>query len=151
MSDAHDMKPIINVTQDGYYVGIWFLAGPGRDWMAVVDRDPDTGHFRMISRFRYYNDPDEEKGFDPFADDRKNGLSADFMDKTEKECIDIVDGMVDLMVNGGWCGTRLPWKVREKRHKNLIQGDGEKFRRILVGLPYAHITTDPSVYKSKRR
>ncbi len=144
-------KPILEIRKDGYYVGIWFLSGPGRDWMGVVDKDPATGNLRLTSRFRYYADRDEKKGFNPFdRDDIKNGLSADFKDKGEDEAIQIVDGVVDELVKNGWCGTRLPWKVREHRHKNLIRGDGDKFRRVLVTLPYTHITTDPNVYRRKR-
>jgi hypothetical protein len=141
---------MINILEDGYYVGIWFLSGPGQDWMAVVDRDPSTGRFRMTSRFRYYADPDEKAGFNPFAPDQKNGLSADFKDKTEDEAIAIVDGLVEELVKGGWCGTRLPWKVRQHRNKDLVRGDGNKFKHVLMGLPYAHFTSDPKAYTDKK-
>jgi hypothetical protein len=150
MSDighGDEMRPILDVRADGYYVGIWFLSGPGHDWMGVVDKDPATGNLRLTSRFRYYADPDEEGGFDPFdSRDVKNVLVADFKDKGEDEAIAIVEGVVDELVKGGWCGSRLPWKVREHRHKNLIRGDGKKFKNVIMGLPYVHITTDPKAY-----
>ncbi len=139
---------------DAYYVGIWFLGsdGEGRDWLGVLHRDLEKKCLRLDYRFRYYADPDETKGFNPFdADDQKSNWSALIpADKTEDEAIEIVDGIIDTLVGQGFCGTKLPWKVRGMRHKNLVRGDGKRFKDMLMSLPYVHITTDPNAYKEKR-
>lgn len=138
-----DIEPLFVMSEDKYYVGIWFLASAeGRDWMAVVYKVPDEPHFRLFSRFRYYADPDEKAGFDPFdGKDTKRVLESVFENKTEDESIAVVDGLMNELVKAGWCGSRLPWAVRKYRHKNLVRGDYDKMRHVMMGLPYVHMTT----------
>lgn len=138
---------MMGIDEHGYYVGIWFLAGDGQDWMCIVQRR-ENGDYAIDYRFRYYADPEEKKGFDPFDDaDQKSFYTAVAKGKTEDEVIEVVDGIVKQLVAGGWCGTRLPWKVRSMTHRHLVRGDGRKLFNTMVGLPFVHISRDPEMIK----
>lgn len=132
---------MIDIDEDTYYVGIWFLASKlGQDMMAIVFRKAGEDHFRLSYRFRYYADPEEKHGFDPFDDkDTKRFYNATCPpEETEDHVIMVVDEMLDELVENNWCGTRLPWKVRTYRHKNLCRGNGKAFGELLASLPYTH-------------
>lgn len=134
--DLDGYDPLVNVTENGYYVGLWFLAGPERDWLCLVSRD-DDGQFRIDYRFRYYADPKDK---DPFSGrDQKNAYNAKCAGKVEDELIAIVDAIADKLVNNNFCGTRLPWKVREMRYRYLVRGDGHALVRALASAPFAHL------------
>jgi hypothetical protein len=146
MSDAlDDYDPLMHVTTDGYYVGLWFLAGPERDWLCLVSRDKEDGQFRIDYRFRYYADPKDE---DPFSGrDQKNAYSAKSPGKTEDELIAIVDAIADKLVANNFSGTRLPWKVRKRRYRYLVRGDGHAVVRVLASAPFAHFKRDEAPVK----
>ena len=133
---------MISIDEHTYYLGIWFLASKeGRDMMALAYRKQGEDFFRVSYRFRYYADPEERDGFNPFDDrDEKRFYEATCSpEQTEERVIEVVDGMLDELVKNGWCGTKLAWKVRELRHKNLCRGDGDAFQKLLFSLPYTHM------------
>lgn len=134
---------MIEIVPENYYVGIWFLASnKGMDWMAIAWRTA-AGESEFAYRFRYYADPEERDGFNPFDErDRKSWWKGSWNGKAETEVIAILDEVVIDLVKRGFCGTRLPWKVREMTHKNLCQGDGVAFQKLVLGLPWTHMTTE---------
>lgn len=126
---------IVDLREDGYYVGAWFLAGPERDWLGVLHRGTD-GILVLDFRYRYYGDPTSRDPFD--GKDDKSVYTASYAGKTEEEAIAITDGLVDELIRNGWCGTRLPWRVRKLRHRLIVRGDGRAFMRATASAPFAH-------------
>jgi hypothetical protein len=135
VSSPDDLQPIVDLREDGYYVGAWFLAGPQRDWLGVLRHD-DGGTLRLDFRYRYYGDPTSRDPFD--GTDDKSVYTASYADKTEEEAIKITDALVAELVRNGWCGTRLPWKVQKLRHRMIVRGDGRAFMRAMASAPFAH-------------
>ena len=139
MSEDEEIDPIVAVGNDGYYVGVWFLAGPKQDFMGTLYRD--AMHVLQLDyRFRYYAPERDDGRRDPFdGRDEKVAYNVPMPDKTEDEAILIVDALVDKLVSEGYCGTRLPWKVQKLRHRVLVRGDGAAFKRAILGLPFVHV------------
>ncbi len=118
---------------------MWFLAGPGQDFMATLYRDA-MKTLQLDYRYRYHAPKHADGRRDPFdGRDDKSAYSAAMPDKTEDEAIAIVDGMLDELVAGNYCGTRLPWKVQKLRRRVLVRGDGTAFRQALLSLPFVHV------------
>lgn len=59
-------KPIFDFTSTTYIDHMWFVGGPGVDWMAVLYRDTPDAVWRLTCRFRYHH---SEEAFD--GKDRK--------------------------------------------------------------------------------
>src|SRR5574337_192940 len=138
---------MMDIGEPGYYVRVWFVAGDSQDGLRIVQRR-ENGDYAIDYRFRYYADPDEKRGFDPFDEaDQKSFYTAIAKGKTEDEVIEVVDGIVKQLVADGWCGTKLPWKVRSMTHRHLVRGDGRKLFNTMVGLPFVHISRDPALIK----
>lgn len=148
-TELENVDPMVSIVEDGYYVGAWFLSGPGQDWFGVLFRNPE-GVWQLNYRMRYYADPDQLDGFDPFDErDVKNNYSVVLRGKSEDEAIDLTDGVVKTLIGGGWCGTKLPWKVREHRHRLIVRGDGKKFLNAIMAAPFTHFSK-VNPYKRKR-
>jgi len=139
--DKDKINPITVVGDDGYYVGAWFLVGRQQDFMATCYRDA-MGVLQLDYRYRYHAPPREDGRHDPFdGRDDKSVYGAAMPGKTEEEAIVIVDEMLDALVNEGYCGTRLPWKVKKLRHRLIVRGSGAEFKRALLKLPFVHVKT----------
>ena len=122
----------LEIKDDSYYVGIWFLGdGETIDWMAVVEREA-TGDHVMHSRFRYYDNtaPDPR---DPFnGRDEKRGLAAKFpAGHSEELVIRVVDDLIETLIRGGI----QPYS----KHKLLVGGGGRRFIEVLSQAPFAHM------------
>jgi hypothetical protein len=128
-------NPIFDIQDEGYYVGLWFLAGRQQDWLALLYKNPGDSDFRLTYRFRYYRD---NKVFFDETEDEKRDYSATCDGKTEAESIAIVDGVVQGLINEGYLGTRLPWAIKKRYTRRLIRDDGHTFKRILLTLPFVH-------------
>jgi hypothetical protein len=135
MNSPNDLQPIVDLRDDGYYVGAWFLAGPERDWFGVLQRD-DVGTLRLDFRYRYYGDSTSRDPFD--GKDDKSVYTASYAGKTEEEAIKITDALVAELVRNGWCGTRLPWKVQKLRYRMIVRGDGRTFAKAMAAAPFTH-------------
>jgi hypothetical protein len=147
MIDGGDeIDPITVVDDDGYYVGIWFLVGRKQDFMATLYRDA-AGTLQLDHRFRYYAPGNSSDPFD--GRDLKSIYSAAMPDKTEDEAIAIVDKMLDTLVKEGYCGTRLPWKLPKLRHRILVRGNGEAFKRAILKLPFVHLKIADGAHTKK--
>ncbi len=144
--DETAVDPIVDINDDGYYVGAWFLAGHRKDFLAVLHRDP-VGTLQLDYRFRYYAPEDGRR--DPFdGRDEKSIYSATVPDKTEDEAI--LDELVDGLVRENFCGTRLPWKVRKRRHRVIVRGSGKTFKQAVLSLPFVHVKIVDQVPRGAR-
>lgn len=129
-TDTEPGEPIFEIVDGVYYVAIWHVEGKGKDWLALLQRRPDSNELYLGYRFRYYASPDD--AWDEH--DVKNVYRAAFDHKTEDEAIAIVDGLIrDTLVKTGFCGTRLPWKTRRMVHKRVIKaiGAGPAFKAVM--------------------
>ncbi len=138
-SDDDDAVPMVNITDKGYYVAVWFLAGKECDWLCVLHRETKDGVLKLDYRFRYYAEGHSQDPFD--GRDQKNFYAASIEGKTEDEAIQVLDGMVNVLVRGGFLGTRLPWKVRDRKHRLIIRGDKHAFIRAMARMPFVHAST----------
>lgn len=130
-------EPIFEIVDGVYYVAIWHVEGKDKDWLALLQRRPDSGELHLGYRFRYYASADD--AWD--ERDIKNVYRATFDHKTEDEAIAIVDTMIrDTLVKTGFCGTRLPWKTRGKVHKRVIKALGpEPAFKALMSMPNMNV------------
>ncbi len=135
-------NPIFHVVDDGYYVGVWYLAGREQDWLAMLYQNPDDTTLRLTHRFRYYKD---DKLFDE-TDDEKSIYNAAIEGKTEDEAVAIVDALAQKLIAEGYLGTRLPWALKKRYTRRIVKCDGRAFGRVLQKLPFTHqkyLTTKP--------
>lgn len=135
MIDVHDQSPIFDIVDDGYYVGLWYLAGRGQDFLASVFKLSDDPGLQFRYRFRYYND--DKIFFDETAD-TKSTWDADLTGKDDDEAIFIVDSMAAKMIKEGYVGSRLPWLVKKRYIRRITRCDGNAYKRMLLTLPFAH-------------
>lgn len=125
---------MIDVDEDSYYLGAWFLSGKERDWLCVIYRVAGAAEFTIQHRFRYYVD---DKAHD--SDDIKNWYDGSLpVDFSEDKIIGIIDGMVDRMVAKNFCGTRLPWKIAKRKWRYIARCDGKTFARAYLKAPFVH-------------
>lgn len=75
----------MNITENDYILGLWFIPFGDSDWLASVKRI-GTGKFFIEYRFRYYAFP-ESDAFD--GRDQKNFYRATAEGKTEDQVIEI--------------------------------------------------------------
>lgn len=135
---VQDVDPIFTVTDGGYYVGVWCLFGRDRDVMAMVFRNPGDTCLKLTYRFRYYKD--DKVNFDETAD-QKSVYGAAMDGKTDDEAIEIVDGMMQLMINDGFCGTKLPWLVKKHYFRRIVRGDNKAMIDVILKMPNMHART----------
>jgi hypothetical protein len=135
MIDVHDSRPIFDIVEGAYYVGVWFLAGRGQDFLGLVFQDPGDTCLQFRHRYRYY--VDDKIHFDE-SDDVKNVYDADLTNKTEDEAIAIVDGAARLLIEKGYLGTKLPWLVKKRYTRTIVRGDHRAMTRALLALPFTH-------------
>lgn len=141
MSDADDdadFNPFVTVTEGNLYLGLWFVPGGDRDWMCVVHKPEGAAIWQAGYRFRYYADPKEIGGFDPFDNkDTKSGWRVDFRpDHSDGEVVKIIDGMMNVIIAQGYlaAGER-PWRRINKDRSY------ESFTKLILSAPFVHITT----------
>lgn len=117
---------MIDLNENTYCLGLWYLEGDGKDWLAAVTRDGD-GPMTLRYRFRYYVD---DKAFD--SNDRKNWYKATCPPHlTEDEIVASIDALVSKMVSEGM---RKPWR-------RVVRGGAEKTMTALRAAPFVHIQT----------
>jgi hypothetical protein len=87
---------MIEITDDTYVLGLWFVAGDNRDWMGAVTRKRGEEVFEIRYRFRYY------ASLDPFdTNDRKNWYMATLKPGiSEEEVIQNMHMMARVMTLG---------------------------------------------------
>lgn len=122
---------MIEVAEDGYYLGLWYLPGHNSDWLACISRKGDD--WDLVYRFRYYA-PNET--FDPFdGNDQKSWYRATLpMEKcSEEKAIEAVSTMQAGLVAMGF----MP--EGGEPFAAIIRGDGKAFRDVLVTAPFAHL------------
>jgi len=134
----------LEIKEDGYYVGIWFLGnGETVDWMAVVEREASGDHV-IHSRFRFYDNTAPDAS-DPFnGRDEKCMLVARFPSGvSEDHVIRTVDALVEQLIATGIT----PYS----KHKLPVGGNGRAFIEVLSKAPFAHMGTAdaPAVNTSK--
>ena len=117
------------------YLGLWYLEGVGKDFLAVVYRNAAEDFLRLTYRFRYRVDT---RIFDS-ADEKSVYRAVVPKEKDERDVIAALDAMIDGMIAAGYCRTRLPWKLRDLRFKRIVRGNGRAWYQMLVGLPFVHI------------
>lgn len=124
------------MTEHDYVLGLWYLSGTEKDYLAVAYRRQGEDRFRISHRFRYYAGTQ-----DPFdGTDRKvpyGGIAS--VDTTEDAIVRTIDEIVDDLVARGFCPSRLPWKLRDRRFKRVVRCDGRKFFEVLLSLPFVHM------------
>lgn len=131
-----DIRSGVDVTDANQYLGIWFLAGSGQDWLCIVHRPKGELVWTFDYRFRYYADPGELNGFDPFdGQDRKSWWKGQGRGKTDAEIIEICDStMARLVAKGYTRGTDAkPWR-RVVKDRSF-----EAFLAILKAAPFMHL------------
>jgi hypothetical protein len=133
--DVLDAKPIFDVVEGGYYVGIWYLAGRAQDFLAMLFKEPAEPGLQFRYRFRYYKD--DKIHFDE-TDDTKSVYDCDMKGKSEDEAIKVVDGLVDKLIADNYLGTRLPWLVAKRRVRRIVRGDHEAMTRVILEMPFTH-------------
>jgi hypothetical protein len=141
MRVANAENPIFDIQDDGYYVGIWFLAGREQDWLAMLYKNPGDAGLQLTYRFRYYRD---NKVFFDETEDEKSTYRAACEGKTEDESIASVDKAAQELIDKGYLGTRLPWAVKKRYTRRLTRCDGKVFKHILLTLPFVHAKALPS-------
>ena len=135
MIDVHDARPIFDIIEGGYYVGLWYFAGREQDFLALVFQNPGDAHLQFRYRFRYYKD--DKVHFDE-TDDEKSVYDADFAGKSEDEAIEIVDGLARELIEKGYLGTRLPWLVKKRYVRRIVRGDHRAATDALGSMPFTH-------------
>ncbi len=116
----------IEIHPDGYYVGLWYLAGRGEDFLACAEKRDEQ--WLLTYRFRYYNSADPWDG-----KDEKNWYRAarPVSEMPEERFRDSVTMTVDLMVLAGYMAPgKKPW-VRYTR-------DGAQLRDEFFSAPFVH-------------
>jgi len=113
---------VIELKEGRYYVGVWWVAWTGGDWMACVWRDDKEEHLQY--RFRYYAD---DKAFD--SDDTKNWYSMARDIQPDAETIEQVNTVARAI------GAELEAVDVEYIY---IGGDNMKAWRALQNAPWAH-------------
>jgi hypothetical protein len=139
-TDDADDAAIINVHEDGYYLGLWYLEGEQKNFLATVFRNPGEELLRLTYRFRYRKD---NRVFDS-ADEKSVYRAVVPKEMSEGRVISALDKMVDGMIASGFCHTRLPWKLRDHRFKRIVRGDGHAWYQMLIGLPFVHMKVQGS-------
>lgn len=138
---------MIELPDSAHVVAFWFVDGwdgdEPSDWMAIVYRiskDDPSATFQY--RHRYHRTPDKT-AFDLADDspehDEKNWYTSALPNKTDDECIAIVDKLVQsALIDQNFCRTRLPWKLKSHVWKRVIKGDARAFYNQLVQMPFVH-------------
>lgn len=116
---------MINLTENTYCLGLWYVQGDGCDWLAAVTREPNEP-FVMRYRFRYYVD---DKGFD--SDDVKSWWEARFPDLDENKIIRSIDKSVTDLQRGGFAIGE-PWRA-------IVRGSSEAAMDALKTAPFVHL------------
>ena len=133
--DVRDPSPIFDIIEGGYYVGAWYLAGRGQDFLGLVFRNPGDTGLQFRYRFRHY--VDDKVHFDE-TDDVKNVYNADLTGKSDDESIAIVDGITRDLIEKGYLGTRLPWLVKKRYARKIVRGDHHAMTSAIISMPCAH-------------
>jgi hypothetical protein len=89
-SSAEGEKAILDIVEDRYFVGFWFVDGDRVDWFAAVWRDKDQP-WRAMYRFRY--DPSVRKDGmkSVYALEAKSGS-----DEDEKKIMDAMNMAAEM-------------------------------------------------------
>jgi hypothetical protein len=127
-------EPIFDLVEGGYYVALWYLAGIEQDWLAVLYRLPGEAQLTLRCRFRFYKD--DKIFYDETADDKQSYELK--TDKPEDGVVADVDTTAKEMIAKNYCGTRLPWKVRDRYTRRVMKCDAHDFAKILMSLPFTH-------------
>lgn len=117
----------MNVKEDDYLLGIWFVGWGTGDWMATAKRTKDMG-FEIEYRFRYYEGPDPWDG-----KDSKNWYKAATPETDEEKVIAAMDGVWGIIANR---------PDKEITDRILIRGGSEKFIKAIQGKSWFHIKTE---------
>ena len=135
MIDVRAAEPIFDIVEGGYYVGFWFLAGRGQDFLGMLFKNPDDAGLRLRYRFRYYKD--DKVHFDE-TDDEKSVYDVDLSKKSEDEAISIVDGLAQELINKDYLGTKLPWLVKKRYTRKIVRGGNRAAGEALLKMPFVH-------------
>jgi hypothetical protein len=131
---SEDITPIFDLVEGGYYIAIWYLAGVEQDWLAMLYREPGKEKLTLKVRFRYYRD--DKIFYDETADEKSAyGFTTD---KPEDQVIADVDEVAKKMIARNYCGTKLPWKVRDRYTRRVTKCGPEEFARLLLSMPFTH-------------
>ena len=135
MIDVHDIEPIFDIVDGGYYVGFWFLAGRAQDFLAMVFRNPGDDGLRLRYRFRYYRD--NKVHFDE-TEDEKTIFNVDLSDKSDDEAIAVADGIAKELIDHGYLETKLPWLVKKRYTRKILRSGPDLAVETLFKMPFVH-------------
>lgn len=116
----------MEIKEDDYVLGVWFLSWGTADWMATAIRN-ENGGFNIEYRFRYYagtNDP-----FD--GEDKKSWYKASTDDKDEVKLIAKLTLIMEMMENAR------PEKC--KGEMVLIRGGSKEFMEAIKDKDWANV------------
>lgn len=117
----------MSIIFDENTVGVWYVAFPGKDWMAGVTREGDG--FLLQYRFRYYHDP-----LDPWdGKDEKSWYSGTLTGAREVVIDKMREMCIVLMATGG--GENLYECVR------ALDEPFDQFMERFKQLPFVHMRT----------
>lgn len=133
--DMPEGQAMVDITEHGYYVAMWFLSGPGQDMLGVIHRPEGATELRFDYRFRYYRD---QKIWETNDDKRFYAVTFD-PDTTDDAAIEIVrTNVIDILVKERFLGTRLPWAVKKHTFHRVIKGGGKAMSKVIEQMPDAH-------------
>lgn len=119
---------MLALTDGRYYLGVWFEAGEGQDWMACVWRGQNEQAWHLSARFRYHN----SESTDPFDGlDKKSPTEMKTLGgpKTEQEVI------ADINLIASLIGKRFG----SKPEFVAIRGDKDRAMFRLAMQPWIHL------------
>lgn len=128
---TESFTPIFAFTSTTYIDHMWFVGGPGLDWMAVLYRDTPDAVWRLTYRFRYHHseDPHDSK-------DRKHVFEltapASAVGDTLRQVCESVAREVQQQMG-----------AEADMSSVSIQGNTETFMCILAKQPFAHMKVIP--------
>ena len=118
---------MIELNDNTYCLGIWWLEATGVDWLAAVTREGD-GPLTLRYRFRYHRD---DRAFD--SADEKSWWTFTCPTDDEDRIIADLDGLVLNLIRRGF---RQPWR-------RIVRGDAKATLEVLKTAPFASIRSFP--------
>jgi len=122
---------MIDLNENTYCLGIWYVQGDKKDYLAAVLRQGDDEPLKLLYRFRYYAGPDAWDG-----NDVKHWYEARVpSDQSEDQVVQVVERIIDRLLTKGFA-TQPPWR-------RVIKGGAKATMDVLKEAPFVHLREEP--------